>query len=285
MLPKSEVLIMKDLFKFIKQYAYFTVGNKLLYLQKEGFAMGSYDSVDGSNLVLLKSEYFMLQNKEISDNMLDFFRYIDDGSMIVVLKDQNIREFITKVASYYPKELKIEFTVSKFLTVFLDLTFGIGHDTYHSGHLHYHVYQKPFNAYAYLDFSSNHPFGVFKGMINTECHRYRTHSCNEVEYTHMCKLFKYRLKKCRYPERFINRHILKYETKMNKKQKCHIKKTTCKILFSKMHNQHLIYKRLLKGKPKNKQSDKILICNQTRPKLKTLLLTKKKLHAKLASNI
>ena len=285
MLPKSEVLIMKDLFKFIKQYAYFTVGNKLLYLQKEGFAMGSYDSVDGSNLVLLKSEYFMLQNKEISDNMLDFFRYIDDGSMIVVLKDQNIREFITKVASYYPKELKIEFTVSKFLTVFLDLTFGIGHDTYHSGHLHYHVYQKPFNAYAYLDFSSNHPFGVFKGMINTECHRYRTHSCNEVEYTHMCKLFKYRLKKCRYPERFINRHILKYETKMNKKQKCHIKKTTCKILFSKMHNQHLIYKRLLKGKPKNKQSDKILICNQTRPKLKTLLLTKKKLHAKLASYI
>ena len=32
-LPKYEVLIMKDLFKFIKQYAYFAVGNKLLYLQ------------------------------------------------------------------------------------------------------------------------------------------------------------------------------------------------------------------------------------------------------------
>ena len=46
---------MKHLFKFIKQYAYFAVGNKLLYLQKEGFAMGSYDSVDWSNLVLLKS--------------------------------------------------------------------------------------------------------------------------------------------------------------------------------------------------------------------------------------
>ena len=35
--------------------------------------MGSYDSVDWSNLVLLKFEYFMLQNKEISDSMLYFF--------------------------------------------------------------------------------------------------------------------------------------------------------------------------------------------------------------------
>ena len=55
-----EVRLMKDLFIFIKSYAYFTVANTKLYLQKEGFAMGSYDSGDGANLVLLKSEYFML---------------------------------------------------------------------------------------------------------------------------------------------------------------------------------------------------------------------------------
>ena len=106
-------------------------------------------------------------------------------------------------------------------------------------------------------------------MINTECHRYKTHSCNEVEYTHICKLFKYRLKNAdilrgSLTDTFSSMRL----NKMNKNQKCHIKKTTCKILFSK----------------KDEQSDKILICYQTRPKLKTLLLTKKKLHAKLASN-
>ena len=73
-MSKSEVNIMKDLFEFVKQNAYFTVGYTYLYLQKEGFAMGSYDSCDGSNLVLLKSEYFMLQNKSIKDKIIDFFQ-------------------------------------------------------------------------------------------------------------------------------------------------------------------------------------------------------------------
>ena len=43
-LEKSKINLMKGLFNFIKQNAYFTVANKELYLQKEGFAMGSYDS-------------------------------------------------------------------------------------------------------------------------------------------------------------------------------------------------------------------------------------------------
>ena len=77
---------MKDLFRYIKEYAYFSVGNTKLYLQKEGFAMGSYDSGDGANLVLLKSEYFMLQDRKIVDHVIDFVRFIDNGSMIVILK-------------------------------------------------------------------------------------------------------------------------------------------------------------------------------------------------------
>ena len=285
-LEKAEILIMKELFTFIKTYAYFTVGNKLLYLQKEGFAMGSYDSVDGSNLVLLKSEYYMLQNPEISSCILDFFRYIDDGSMIVYIQHDKIREFTSKIASFYPRELEIEFTVTKFHTVFLDLTYGIGHETYQNGQIYYRIYQKPFNAYAYLDYSSNHPYGVFKGIINTECHRYKTHSCNEAEYTHLCKLFKNRLKKCRYPNAFIRKHILQYT---NDKKGNTINKVErgafCKVLFNKIQNQHLLYRKVLRSKRKIKCSKRIMICNKTRPKLKTILLTKKKLHSKLSAHL
>ena len=95
-LRKSEVNLMKDLFLFIKKYAYFTVGNKTLYLQKEGFAMGSYDSGDGANLVLLKSEYFMLQDKAISSRLIEFLRFIYDGSMAIVIKPEFLNDFLQK---------------------------------------------------------------------------------------------------------------------------------------------------------------------------------------------
>ena len=72
-LDKTEIYVMKDLFRYVKEYAYFSVGNTKLYLLKEGFAMGSYDSGDGANLVLLKSEYFMLQDRKIVDNVINFF--------------------------------------------------------------------------------------------------------------------------------------------------------------------------------------------------------------------
>ena len=72
---------MKDLCNFIKDNAYFTVGNCMLYLQQEGFTMGSYDSMDGANLVLFKSDFYILQkNTNIKNHIVDFYRLIDDGS-------------------------------------------------------------------------------------------------------------------------------------------------------------------------------------------------------------
>ena len=36
--------------------------------------MGSYDSMDGANLVLFKSEFYILQNKNIKNYIVDFYR-------------------------------------------------------------------------------------------------------------------------------------------------------------------------------------------------------------------
>ena len=73
---------------------------------------------------------------------------------------------LEEFASYYPKDLEIEFKVSKFQTNFLDLSFGI----YTEGKCYYRVYPKPFNTYSYKNFSSNHLPDIFKGIITTECH-------------------------------------------------------------------------------------------------------------------
>ena len=58
---------------------------------------------------------------------------------------------------------------------------------------------------------SNHPPGIFKGIITTECHRYRYLSCVEKEYGHMVKLFSYRLMKCEFPKLFIHKHMLNFK--------------------------------------------------------------------------
>lgn len=61
--------------------------------------------------------------------------------------------------------------------------------------------------------------------------------------------------------------------------------TICKVLFNKIFNQHLLYKRIFQSKWITRNTSSISICNKTRTKLKTLLLTKKKLHDKLAPHV
>lgn len=281
-LNRNEITLMKDLFSFIKQNAYFTVGNRKLYLQKDGLAMGSYHSSQSANLVLLKAEYYMLQRKCIASKLMEFFRFIDDGSMIVVLNSNEITDFVTKITAFYPKELEIEFQINKFRTVFLDLNYGLGEDSYTKGQLHYKVHQKPFNAYAYLNFNSNHPFGVFKGIIKTECHRYHYLTSNERQYMHMCKLFQIRLMKCGYKKAFLRKHIIQYETLKRRKKNEKIqenKPIRCRVNFNKLLNQGQLYKYIFENKYTNVRN--INTCNATGSKLKTLLLTKKRLHKKL----
>ena len=281
-MSKSEVNIMKDLFEFIKQNAYFTVGYTYLYLQKEGFAMGSYDSCDGSNLVLLKSEYFMLQNKSIKDKIIDFFRFIDDGSMIVQMKYEKIGNFLKSVISFYPKELEIEFKVNKFITNFLDIYYGLGSISYSEKKLYYRIYQKPFNAYAYLNINSNHPPGVFKGIIKTECHRYKYLSCNKSEYDHICNLFRVRLQRTGFKNKYFYKHKIQYN--MFKTKTGHTNQNIrCKYRFNKVNNKTKNLNKLFRCH--NNDIPVIKICNQTNIKLKTLFLTKRRLHLKIKKRL
>ena len=102
---------------------------------------------------------------------------------------------------YYPSELEITFTVKKIQTQFLDIYYGIGYSTFTDGRIYTSIYQKPYNANTYIHYSSSHPKHFFKGVISTECHRYRTRSSNALEYNAICKLFSIRLHRCGYPRK------------------------------------------------------------------------------------
>ena len=65
---------MLDLFNYIKHNAFFHIGFKRLFLQKEGLAMGSYDFADIVNLVLFISEI----SSNVCNRKLYMAKYIDD---------------------------------------------------------------------------------------------------------------------------------------------------------------------------------------------------------------
>ena len=115
---------------------------------------------------LVKSEYFMLQKSKLKEHILEFFGFIDDGSMITYIDFEDIKRFLTPVASYCPIELEVELKVPNSIH-FLDLIYGLGAETYCNDNCYYRVYQKPFNAYSYTNYTSNHPKRVFVWIIAT----------------------------------------------------------------------------------------------------------------------
>ena len=111
--------------------------------------------------------------------ILDFNRFIDDGYIKVNINFDRLEVLISKLAFFYPKELEIKLKINKFKANFLDLTLGIGCNTFTDRKVYYHIYQKPFNTYSYTHYSSNHPKGVSKGIVKTECHIYKYLRCNK----------------------------------------------------------------------------------------------------------
>ena len=200
--------LMFDLFNYIKHNAYFHIGFKRLFLQKQGLAMGSYDSADIANLVLFISEIKLLRFSKLADRILYMARYIDDGTLILHSSFDQIMFDLHEIKLNYPSELEITFNINKIQTQFLDIYYGIGFSTFIDGKIYTSIYQKPHNAYTYIHYTSSHPKHFFKGVISTECHRYRTRSSNALEYNAICKLFSIRLRRCGYPKKYIKKNLL-----------------------------------------------------------------------------
>ena len=172
--------------------------------------MGCYFSKELSDLVLMYSEYqFGLTSVGHGIKLLK--RYADDGILIFSSKrlDQVMKE-IEKLMLFYPKNLVHTVYLNFYTCKYLDLSLNIDDYTAFFRKVHLKTYFKPLHKFAYLDPSSNNPRHVFKGLIRTECFRYKRNSSTVSDYLHSLDLFKLRLLKQGYSKGFIDRNMIDY---------------------------------------------------------------------------
>ena len=131
-------------------------------------------------------------------------RYIDDIIIIWPHSKDLLEDFLTALDSFHPS-LHFTFTYSQTSTDFLDLTIYKGPHFPYTNILDTKTYQKEQNLYQYLHFDSQHPRSQHKAVIIGECIRYARTCTTQETYDTMLGLFKERLKKRNYPERFITK--------------------------------------------------------------------------------
>lgn len=271
---------MIKLCKFIMNNTYFHIGHQFIFKQKSGLAMGSYDSGEIASLVLLYREYKALLDHSLQ-NIHNLSRYVDDGFCIIEAKNSKELHFTLQwYLKYYPKDINITVSVSKVSIHYLDVYAEIGQQTLQAGHISTRVFQKPFNTYCYPHFDSSIPRSVHCGFIKNENVRYKKISSSKMEFDHMIKLFKIRLRKCMYPMSFINDHMIPFETNIVKQVKTKSRLKVQKIHYDSRFKQVNIIKGILTKYEKYR--NKVRFCNIQDRKLIQIVLNKNKMHNKLA---
>lgn len=277
-----------NLNNFINKNNFFRVGNSY-HKQIKGVAMGSYHSRQIADLVLLLSEFNFLKslnNSYIQNNLIIFFRYIDDG--LLLCPSSQTKTIINKLCKYYPKQIEINFLSNSNEINYLDITISFNHYTLITNKPHYRIYQKPHHKYMYPHFNSNHPKHVFPGLINTETLRYNKLSATKTEYDFIKTLFFIRLSALNYPSQFLVKHSqpwLNNKNFTNRKSHKIINPTLNNTIYYRtFYNKHvrtdIITKSILK-KYHNKHLPKLRPAICTNTKLHTLFNTNKKFHRKL----
>ena len=276
-----------NLNNYINDRNYFTIGQST-FKQTRGIAMGSYHSRQMADIVLLLCElkYF----KSVSTNLpLLFSRYIDDGFLLT--NKSNTNQHITDLASFYPKQIPINFSSNKYTVHYLDLTISLNYYTLLFNKIHFKVYQKPHHKYMYPHFSSNHPQHVFKGLIKTETIRYSRLSSTVTDYKFIKKLFTLRLTSLDYPITFIQRNSFPFLSHQHHKRRVKRLSTSKQLIkrkpviyYKKTYNKHIRTDKIVQhilNKYRNSLIPKLTKTYTNAAKLHTMLLTNRKLHNKL----
>jgi len=275
------ILMITELSDFLAAHAFFHVGFTDIFLQREGLAMGGYESVSVANLVLRTAELCIFSDHRFDDYIIRFFRYIDDGLCIVKGNFPCVVDIMQQIFTLYPPCIPITCNINKLHMDFLDISLSFGHSTINYGLLEFCIYQKPFCIFSYPHFTSFHPLHVKTGIIIGECQRYKLKSCNELEYNYIIQLFKLRLTKCGYPHKVIELNIKKYNsasaTPVLPRNNDYYNITT----FDNRTRNDLSAKKIFRHFSSQNNKGSLRFASRCQKKLKTYLLTKKTLHLKL----
>lgn len=182
------------------QNNYFEFAN-IIFKQVRGTAMGTPFSPTIANIYM--SVYFRKFFSKSKWQPLLFVRYIDD--IFIVWPDANTwPQFLNELNHYHP-DIKFTSNHSTLSIDYLDITI-YKRNSITDTTLGIKTFQKPNNLYQYLDFTSNHPRHIYKGLLIGECKRYARTNTDEANYDIQVELFKQRLLKRNYPIKFIQKY-------------------------------------------------------------------------------
>ena len=133
-------------------------------------------------------------------------RYIDDIILIWPHSKELLEDFLEALNNFH-SSLHFTFNFSQTSIDFLDLTIYKGLYFPYTNKLDTKTYQKEQNLYQYLHFDSQHPRSQHKAVIAGECIRYVRTCTTQETYVTMLGLFKERLKKRNYPDKFVAKTI------------------------------------------------------------------------------
>ena len=165
------------------------------FLQLVGTAMGTSFAVVYANIHLICIETEIIYSFNVCFRF--YFRFIDDGITLWHGSDEDFQVFSQAFNSIDPTIRFIWSNLSK-LAIFLDLSIEIS-----TGLIHYEVYSKPGNAYAYLPLGSYHVRSSFSAWIKAELIRALTHSSDIHRWGKRCQLFFEKLRQRGYNTTFL----------------------------------------------------------------------------------
>ena len=190
--------------KFLLSLASFILNNNYIefswtyWRQIKGTAMGTPAAVCIANIFLdvLETKIF-----EQYERPLFFKRFIDDG--LVIFNSRAEAEHFVAVYNNSRESIKITSTISEESVTFLDLEVFKGERFNKEGKFDVRIFQKSTNNFLYLPMSSAHSPKVLRSFIRAEAIRYRVSCTNDVDFENSVTLFRERLKRRGYSERFL----------------------------------------------------------------------------------
>ncbi len=203
--------------KYIKFLALIVMRNNIFSFNKKKFFQSRKGVAMGSNISVLLAEIFIWKTIETKLtlhhlNITLWGRYIDD--IFILTHDTNFDP--SKITNLLQTFSSLKFTSegpNKTLN-FLDIQIKNV-----DGHFVFQPYEKPTNTHAFLDFHSNHPPQVKKGIIVSKLHRIRDLSASNNIFQIAKSKFKTELLNRNYPSLLIDAQFSKVPFDSNKRKK------------------------------------------------------------------
>lgn len=166
-----------------------------IFHQVIGTAMGTSFAVVYAIIHMIRIETDIIKRFERSISL--YTRFIDDGFCGWHGSDEDFKTFASDFSCADPSIKVIWSNLSKG-AIFLDVSAEIS-----KGSIHYEVYSKPGNAYAYLPLGSFHVRCSFPGWIRAELIRRLTRSSDQTRWAKNCQLFYSKLRDIGYGSKFL----------------------------------------------------------------------------------